>query len=71
MTTNAGQFWDDFDQWLAKPLEDVRVELEDRLAAWDEIPDVSAAFVERMGEAHLFICMAIGEMKRAREGGQS
>jgi hypothetical protein len=71
MTTNTGQFWDDFDQWLVKPLEDVRVELEDRLAAWDEIPDVSAAIIGRMEEAHLFIRMAIGEMKRAREGGQS
>jgi hypothetical protein len=71
MTTNTGQFWDDIDRFIAKPLEDVRVELEDRLAAWDEIPDVSAAFVGRMEEVHLFICMAIGEMKRAQEGGQS
>jgi hypothetical protein len=71
MTTNTGQFWTDFDQWLAKPLEWVRVELEDRLAAWDEIPDVSAEFVEHMDEAHRCICRAIEEMKRAREGGQS
>jgi hypothetical protein len=71
MTTNTGQFWDDFDRFIAKPLERVRVELSDNLAAWDEIPDVSEDFVKCMDLAYQHICFAQREMKRAREGGQS